>query len=139
MRQMNDDLLLRVAISWALFMSIWNATMISGKQYTKESKKLIGMCTGIFSSNEEDLVWQDLVNSKRTYKNPMYVSPFWFWVSITLVLMVAVKIGRQKISLEHREPCLIPQPKNLESMLLNFTLVVLLTINMLGFRLYWNK
>ena len=137
MRQMNDDLLLRIAISWAVFMSVWIPTMISPKQYNKESKRVNSMCTGIFSSNDQDLVWEDLVN-KDTYSQPRVTTyKLWFWISITLVLMMAIKIGRRKISFE--QPGLSPQPKNLESMLLNFTLVVLLTISMLGFNLYWKK
>ena len=132
MRQMNDDLLLRISVNWAVLMSVWIPTMISPMKFKKSTNKINGVCTGIFSSNEEDLDWQDLVNSKVTYTH-MYT--LWFWVFITLILMIFVKIGRRKISLE--QPGLIPQPKDLESMLLNFTLMILLAINLLGFNFYW--
>ena len=140
MPQMNDDILLRIAVSWILFMSVWITTMISPIQYKKENNRVNGMCTGIFSIDDKDLVWQDLVNSTVGAYKPilgLFELFLLFWISITLVLMVAVNIGRQKISLE--QPGLISPPKDFESMLLNFTLIVLVTIIMLGFDLYWKK
>ena len=141
MRQMNDDILLRIAISWAIFMSIWITTMINPTQYKKQFNNAYGLCTGIFSIDEKDLVWEDLVTStvdayKTVLGPPQFV--MLVWISITLILMVAVKIGHQKISLEQPSGLISP-PKDLESILLNFTLIVLLTINMLGFSLYWKK
>ena len=140
MPQMNDDILLRIAVSWITFMSIWITTMISPIHYKQETNRVNGMCTGIFSIDDKDLVWQDLVNSTVGAYKPilgLFELFLLFWISITLVLMVAVNIGRRKISLE--QPGLISPPKDFESMLLNFTLIVLVTINMYGFRLYWKK
>ena len=140
MPQMNDDILLRIAVSWITFMSIWITTMISPIHYKKETNRVNGMCTGIFSIDDKDLVWQDLVNSTVGAYKPilgLFELFMLFWISTTLVLMVAVNIGRRKISLE--QPGLISPPKDFESMLLNFTLIVLVTIIMLGFRLYWKK
>ena len=56
--------------------------------------------------------------------------------------MVAVKIGNQKISLEGFDDNITigtQRPKDLESILLNFTVMILLTVNMLGYLLFWKK
>ena len=47
--------------------------------------------------------------------------------------MVRIKITCREIKIEDENFGRIPTPKNLESMLVNFTLMVLLTINQVGY------
>ena len=47
--------------------------------------------------------------------------------------MVKIKITCRKIQIEDDTVSIIPTPKNLESMLVNLTLMVLLTLNQIGY------
>ena len=84
------------------------------------------------------------VNSKISPKklpNPHFPL-FWLLMITNLFFMVAIKIGRQKISLDNSDDDTTigtQRPKDLESMLLNFTAIILLTVNILGYLLFWKK
>ena len=135
MRDMNDDLIVRFIIRLSIFISVWvpatgfvNRKGSSGEDF----------CTGIF--NDHDLVMNTQISLEKL---PQPYSPlFWSLCITNLFFMVCVKIRRQKISLDdvdNTETIGVQRPKDLESMLLNFTIMILLTINILGFYLFWRK
>ena len=85
-----------------------------------------------------------IMNSKispEKLPNP-YFPLFWLLMITNLFFMVAIKIGRQKISLDSSDDDTTigtQRPKDLESMLLNFTVIIRLTVNILGYLLFWKK
>ena len=135
MRDMNDNLIVTFIIRLSIFISVWvpatgfvNRKGSSGEDF----------CTGIF--NDHDQVMNTQISPEKL---PQPYSPLFWSLSITNVFfMVCVKIRRQKISLDdvdNTETIGVQRPKDLESMLLNFTIMILLTINILGFYLFWRK
>ena len=58
---------------------------------------------------------------------------------ITLFLMICVKIGRHKMSLKPQKKSLIQPPRNLESFVLNISLMILVGISLLIYNLYLKK
>ena len=72
-------------------------------------------------------------------KNP-YGPFFWLFIIVTLVLIIAVNVGRYQNCLE--EPIGISShltPKNLESTFLNFILVLMYGLSVASYHLYWKK
>ena len=131
MREMNDDLLVTFIIRLSIFISIWVPT--TGFVTTGDS-----FCTGIFYNYNQ--IMDSQISPKKL---PQPYSPlFWSLCITNLFFMVSVKIRRQRISLDDVDNTVkigVQRPKDLESMLLNFTLMILLIINMLGFYLFWRK
>ena len=78
--------------------------------------------------------------SPETLPQP-YSPIFWLLWATILVLMLAIQRERQKNSVEATESeikkmetsSFIQRPEDLESMLLNFTLLILLAINLMGY------
>ena len=78
--------------------------------------------------------------SPETLPQP-YSPIFWLLWATILILMLAIQRERQKNSVEASESeikkmetsSFIQRPEDLESMLLNFTLLILLSINMMGY------
>ena len=135
MRDMNDDLLVTFIVRLSIFISIWVHTtgFVNRKGSSGE-----GFCTGIF--NDHDQVMNTQISPEKL---PQPYSPlFWsLWIT-NLVFMVSVKVRRRRISLDDFDDTVtigVQRPKDLESMLLNFTVIILLTINLLGFQLFWRK
>ena len=135
MRDMNDDLLVTFIVRLSIFISIWVHTT----GFVNRKGNLIeGFCTGIFNDHNEIL---DPQISPEKLPQP-YSPLFWSLCITNLFFMVSVKIRRQRISLDDVDNTVrigVQRPKDLESMLLNFTLMILLIINMLGFYLFWRK
>ena len=135
MRDMNDDLLVRFIIRLSIFISVWVTTtgFVNRKGNSSE-----GFCTGIFNDHNEIL---DPQISPEKLPQP-YSPLFWSLCITSLFFMVSVKIRRQRISHDDVDNTVtigVQRPKDLESMLLNFTIMILLTINLLGFYLFWRK
>ena len=135
MRDMNDDLLVRFIIRLSIFISVWVPTtgFVNRKGSSGE-----GFCTGIF--NDHDEVMNTQISPEKL---PQPYSPlFWsLWIT-NLVFMVSVKVRRRRLSLDDFDDTVtigVQRPKDLDSMLLNFTIIILLTINLLGFQLFWRK
>ena len=89
------------------------------------------------------------MNSEISPENlPQPYSPvFWMmWITI-LAFMIAISIERNKALLEETESEILKQetrsfiqrPEDLESMLLNFTLLILIAMNLLGYYFHWQK
>lgn len=94
------------------------------------------MCTGIFNKYR-DIMNQEI--SPEKIPKP-YLPIFWSLIVSILFLMAAVKIGRyQRNSFDNEKPTIIQRPKDLESMLLNFAVLILLLINTIGYSLYMKK
>ena len=135
MRDMNDDLLVTFMIRLSIFISIWVPTtgFVNRKGNSSE-----GFCTGIF--NDHDQVMNTQISPEKL---PQPYSPlFWLLWITNLVFMVSVKVRRRRISLDDFDDTVtigVQRPKDLESMLLNFTIIILLTINLLGFQLFWRE
>ena len=135
MRDMNDDLLVTFIIRLSIFVSVWVPTtgFVNRKGSSGE-----GFCTGIF--NDHDQVMNTQISPEKL---PQPYSPlFWLLWITNLVFMVSVKVRRRRISLDDFDDTVtigVQRPKDLESMLLNFTIIILLTINLLGFQLFWRE
>ena len=135
MRDMNDDLIVKFIIRLAIFISIW--VPATGLENRKENSRE-RFCTGIFNNQTQTM---NSEISPEKLPRP-YFPLFWSLMITNLFFMVAVKIGRQKISLDSSDDDITigtQRPKDLESMLLNFTVMILLTVNMLGYILFWKK
>ena len=133
MRDMNDDLIVTFLVRIAVFISIWvPTTRFSSFHNSKSQSSGVSMCTGIFNDHDQ------IMNSGiRSDKLPQPFTPLFLSLCVTnFCLMVAVKIGRQRSSNDH-SPSIIQRPKDLESMLLNFALLILFLINMFGYNFYW--
>ena len=134
MRDMNDDLIVTFLVRIAVFISIWvPTTRFSSFHNSKSQSSGVSMCTGIFNDHDQ------IMNSEiRSDKLPQPYNPiFWSLSVTTLCLMVAVMIGRQRSSHKNTNLPIMQRPKDLESMLLNFALLILLLINMFGYNFYW--
>ena len=133
MRDMNDDLIVRFLVRIAAFISIWvPTTRFSSFYNSKSQSSAVSMCTGIFNDHDQ------IMNSEiRSDKLPQPFNPlFWSLCVANFCLIVAVKIGRQRSSNKDSQS-IIQRPKDLESMLLNFALLILFLINMFGYNFYW--
>ena len=132
MREMNDDLLVTFIIRLSIFISIWVPT--TGFVTTGDS-----FCTGIFYNYNQ--IMDSQISPKKL---PQPYSPLLrlLWLAI-LFFMVSVKIRLRRISLDgvddNSVKIGVQRPKDLDSMLLNFTIMILLLINVLGFHLFWRK
>ena len=135
MRDMNDDLIVTFIIRLAIFISIW--VPATGFENRKENSRE-RFCTGIF--NDQTQIMNSEISPEKLPKP--YFPLFGSLMIINLFFMVAVKIGSQKISLDSFDDNITigtQRPKDLESMLLNFTVMILLTVNLLGYLLFWKK
>ena len=116
MRGMNDNLLARISFNISLFLSLFFQLTVLNPAPTRNQ----AICTGIF----DDI---DIIGIRFNGIHP-YTVMYLTFSCITLTLCIAVKIGKHLITLD--EPVgLIPKPKNLESMLLNLSLVMLIFIS----------
>ena len=136
MRDMNDDLIFTFIMRLTIFISIWVPMTGFANRKGASSERF---CTGIY--NDHNQIMNSEISPEKLPKP--YFPLFWSLMITILFFMVAVKIGRHKISLDDNigENLTIytQRPKNLESMLLNFTVMILLTVNMLGYILFWKK
>ena len=133
MRDMNDDLIVTITVRTTVFISVWvSTTGFSGKI----DGSIDTMCTGIFNDHHI------LMNSKISPdKLPQPYSPvFWILTFTILFFMGAIEIRR------HKRNCLaddtltsMKKPKYLESILLNIAMLILLSINVLGYLLIMRK
>ena len=136
MRDMNDDLLVTFIIRLSIFISVWVPT--TGFASRKGSSGE-GFCAGIFNNYDQIM---DPQISPEKLPQP-YAPLLWsLWIAI-LFFMVSVKIKLQRISLDGVDDNTVKigvrRPRDLDSMVLNFTIMILLLINVAGFHLFWKK
>ena len=120
MRDMNDDLIVTITVRTAVFISVWVSTT--------------GF-SGIF--NDHHILTNSKISPDKLPKP--YLPIFWSLIVSILFLMAAVKIGRYQRKYFDEKPTIIQRPKDLESMLLFFVVLILLLINTLGYSLYMKK
>ena len=132
MRDMNDDLIVTILVRTAVLISVW--VSITGFNHRKGAKAH-AICTGIFDDHDQ------IMNSIITPDNlPQPYNPiFWSLIITTLFLMAAVTMGRRKNSFDNDSMRILKRPKDLESMLLNFTLTILIFTMMCGYNLFWRR
>ena len=92
------------------------------------------MCSGMVDDNlSEEL--ENLLGMLDLFD----VTIFGLLLFITLLLMIGVKIGRHRMSLKPQKKSLIQPPKNLESFILNISLMILVGISLFSYNLYLKK
>ena len=136
MRDMNDNLIVTFIIRLSIFVSVWVPTtgFLSRKGSSGE-----GFCTGIFNNYDQIM---DPQISPEELPQP-YAPLLWLvWIAI-LFFMVSVKIRPRRISLDSVDDDSVTigvqRPRDLDSILLNFTIMILLLINLLDYHLFWKK
>ena len=85
MRVMNDDLIVRIAIIWAIFMSIWSAFTLS---INRSINKRGQMCSGIFFDDKMIKDWQTLVQPM-----PKNVPDLFLWTCLLFTVAEAQSQG----------------------------------------------
>ena len=124
MRDMNDDLIVTILVRTAVFISIWvSTTGFSGKTGSVSD----AMCIGVF--NDYDILMNSKISPEKLPQPYAWI--FWSLSVAILFFMASAKIGRHQRNKETLT--IIKRPKDLESMLLNFALLILLSINGFGY------
>ena len=132
MRQMNDDLIVRLAVNWAIFISIWIPChgYFTNFQISNSHEAI---CTGDYSFIKQ-MDWQKLDSTKTFFPFPPYgfFAPLiWICLLTTLVLLILVKMKSNEYWLNQSNNVLIQPPKNMDSIILNFIFIVLLITTMI--------
>ena len=125
MRDMNDKLIASIILRWAIFISIWltlNAPVNTTINFD------IKFCTGIY--NDHDKIMNSN-NPNQTLLSPYAPILILIYFSI-IILTVSIWFRQFKNSaiepLAAKSP-FVQRPKDMESMLVNFSLVNLIAIN----------
>ena len=130
MRDMNDDLIVTFLVRISVFISIWVSTTGFNQRKGISTQAI---CTGIFNDHDQimdpELTPDKLPQPYNSFLSPMVVATLFFMASVTY---------RHKRNLfsDDNKPFL-RRPKDLESMLLNFAVLILLLINVIGYNLYF--
>ena len=131
MRDMNDDLIVtitvRISISFGILVSI---TGHSKEEYATSA----AMCTGIF--NDHNQIMDSEISSGKLPAPYGFI--LWSLSVVILFFMATVTITRKRNPINPTKT-IIQRPKDLESMLLNFALLILLLINVIGYRIFWRQ
>ena len=134
MRDMNDKLIATIILIWASFISLWvpltapvNSTSGFGNRF----------CTGIY--NDHDQIMNSNIPNEKVML-PYAPIIILFYISI-IILTVAIWFRRFKnsavVPLAVNSP-FVQRPKDMDSTLLNFSVVILIAINFIG-SLIWRK
>ena len=131
MRDMNDDLIVTILVRISILFSIWVST--NGFSNRKvERATSAAMCTGIF--NDHNQIMNPEISSDKLPAPYGFI--LWSLSVTTLFFMVAITTTRKR---NNRNMTIIQRPKDLESTLLNFALLILFLINSIGYRIYWRE
>ena len=142
MRDMNDKLIARIILTWVIFISIW-LTLTAPMNTSNYGMKF---CTGIYNDHDQ------IMNSNiPTEKLPLPYAPLLILIYISIIILtVAIWYRQFKNSAVVISPItlavaplaanspFVQRPKDMESMLANFSLVILIVINSIG-TLVWRK
>ena len=145
MLDMNDKLIARIILRWAIFISIWFPSTAPVNTTSSFGNKF---CTGIYDDHNQIMNY-NIQNEKL----PLPYAPLliFFYVSI-IILTVAVWFRQFKnpdvvfnplnlavAPLTANSPSpFVQRPKDMESLLANFSLLILVAINSIG-TLVWRK
>ena len=131
MRDMNDDLIVTILVRISISFSVWVST--NGFSNRKvERATSAAMCTGIF--NDQNQIMNPEISSDKLPAPYGFI--LWSLSVLTLFFMVAITTTHKR---NDRNKTIIKRPKDLESMLLNFALLILFLINSIGYRIYWRE
>ena len=131
MRDMNDDLIVTILVRISILFSIWAST--NGFSNRKvERATSAAMCTGIFSDHNQ--IMDPEISSDKLPAPYGFI--LWSLSVLTFLFMAAVTITRKR---NNENMTIIQRPKDLESTLLNFALLILFLINSIGYRIYWRE
>ena len=131
MRDMNDDLIVTILVRISILFSIWAST--NGFSNRKvERATSAAMCNGIFSDHNQ--IMDPEISSDKLPAPYGFI--LWSLSVLTLLFMAAVTITRKR---DNENKTIIQRPKDLESTLLNFALLILFLINSIGYRIYWRE
>ena len=129
MRDMNDDLIVTILVRISISMGILVSTTGHSKEEYATSAAL---CTGIFNDHNQ-------IMDSEIYSGKL-PAPYGFilWsLSVAIsFFMASITIIRKR---NNESMTILKRPKDLESMLLNFALLILLLINVIGYRIYWRE
>ena len=129
MRDMNDDLIVTILVRISISIGI----LVSTTGHSKEQYAIsAAMCTGIF--NDHNQITDSEISSGKL--PPAYGFILWSLSGLTLLFMASITITRKR---NNESMTILKRPKDLESMLLNFALLILLLVNVLGYRIYWRE
>ena len=129
MRDVNDDLIVTILVRISVSFSVWAST--NGFSNRKvERATSAAMCTGMF--NDHNQIMNPEISSDKLPAPYGFI--LWSLSATTLFFMAAITITRKR---NNENKALIQRPKDLESMLLNFALLILVLINVMGYRIYW--
>ena len=130
MRDMNDDLIVTFLVRVAVFISVWVATT---GFHNRKGASTEALCTGIFNDHDQ------IMNSEPTPdKLPQPYNPLLKWMAVAILFfMASVTYRRKKNSFSDDNKAFLQRPKDLESTLLNFAVLILLLINVIGYNLYF--
>merc|ERR1712079_822747 len=89
--------------------------------------------------------WEEMTQPKETR---LYAPMMYTITLLTILLMVAIKVGKYRQNSMDRKGrsnlnldtiSLAHNPENLESSILNFTLLLLINVSSLGYIFFWEK
>ena len=129
MRDMNDDLIVTILVRISISMGILVSTTGHSKEEYATSAAL---CTGIFNDHNQ-IMDSEIYSGKLPAP---YGFILWSLSVAILFFMASITITRKR---NNESMTILKRPKDLESMLLNFALLILLLINVIGYRIYWRE
>ena len=129
MRDMNDDLIVTFLVRISIFFGIWASTTGFSNRKVERATSA-AMCTGIF--DDHDQIMDPEISSDELPTSYGFI--LWSLPVLTLLFMAAITITRKR---NNESMTILQRPKDLESMLLNFALLILVLINLIGYKIYW--
>ena len=125
MRDMNDKLIATIILRWVIFISIW-LTLTAPVNTSNYGMKF---CTGIYNDHDQ------IMNSNNPNQTPSPYAPLLLLIYFSIITLT-VSIWFKKFKNSAIEPLaskskspFVQRPKDMESMLANFSLVNLIAIN----------
>ena len=132
MRDMNDDLIVTFLVRIAVLISVWVATTGFSNRKGSSTESI---CTGIFIFDGHNQMMNTEIDPDKL---PQPYNPLLFFLAVAILFfMASVTYRRKRNSFRDNSKPFLRRPKDLDSMLLNFALLILLLINLFGYNLYW--
>ena len=132
MRDMNDDLIVTFLVRIAVLISVWVATTGFSNRKGSSTESI---CTGIFIFDGHNQMMNPEIDPDKL---PQPYNPLLFSIAIAILFfMASVTYRRKKTPFGNETDTIIQRPKDLDSTLLNFAVLILLLINVIGYNLYF--
>ena len=130
MRDMNDNLIVTFVVRISVFISIWVSTTGFAQRMGISTQPF---CTGFFNDHDQ-IMDPELTPDKLPQPYNIILMPM---VVAILFFMASVTCRRKRNSFSNENQPFLQRPKDLESTLLNFAVLILLLINVIGYNLYF--